>query len=188
MALSLEEKVYNKIKDKYDINLLDAMEEMGDISLSDLSEKLNTTVQNLHYHFHRHILGEDLVEAYIMHFAKFLNIPVLYSVIYIDFEEAETREVLTKSVENLYILEFIGYVLGGNKIVQIGAMPINAFLSYVEFLDKLLADGYIKDYRHFFLENNLLDCKKKLPYNLFRRGGWVYENEKYMSSIEKGIE
>ncbi len=185
VELSLEEKVYNKIKDMYDIRLLEAMEEMGDISLSDLSQKLNTTVQNLHYHFHRHILGEDLVEAYIMHFAKYLNTPVLYPVVYIDFEKADMREILTRTVDDLYALEFIGYVLGGNKVIQIGAMPISTFLGYVEFLDRILADGFIKKYKFYFLEKNLLDCKKKLPYHLYKRGGWTYENEKYIMSLER---
>jgi hypothetical protein len=90
---------------------------------------------------------------------------------------------MTNTVSDLHLLEFVGYILGGNKAVYIGSMPIHMFRDYVEFLDRLLAEGYIKNYAHYFMEENILDCRKALPLHLYKRGVWNYENEKYIGSL-----
>lgn len=180
-----EEKVYNKIRDNYDIQLLEAMEESGDLSLSELSNKLNTTVQNLHYHFHRHVIQGNLVESYIIVFEKFLKDTVLYPVFHIVFEKNKYMKIFSDILKGSPIVEFIGYGIGDNKMIQIGIIPMNIFGDYINLLDRMVSEGYVKDYSHYFMEKNFIECKRKLPYSYYNKIGWNYDYEAYIDKLNK---
>jgi DNA-binding Lrp family transcriptional regulator len=181
----LEDKVSNRIQDDYDISLLSAMEDEGDISLSALSTKIGTTVQNLHYHFHKHILKNELVESYIIHFNKYLGMRVLHPVFHIEFSRREYRRAFSDTVEGLSYIEFNSHALDGKKFIQASTMPIDIFMEYINFLDMLMKDGYINSYSHYLMENNIVDCKRKLPYELFIDGSWVFDEEKYLETLTR---
>ena len=180
-----EEKILNKIRDKYDIILLKAMEESGDISLSDISRTLDTTVQNLHYHFHKHILTEGLVESYIIHFERFAGEPAIYPIFLIEFEKSEYMKLFSSVLEGSPIIEFTGDIMRGNIMFQIGVIPMNIFSEYIDLLDKMISEGYVKTFRHYFMQSQFLDCKRSLPYKNFRDLRWKYDHEDYIGKLEK---
>ncbi len=180
-----EEKIWSKIRDEYDVILLNAMEEYGDISLSDIAPTLNTTVQNLHYHFHKHILSEGLVESYIIHFDKFARETAIYPMFLIEFDKNEYMKLFSHVLEGAPILEFTGYIIGGNIMLQIGVIPMNIFSKYIELLDKMTSEGYIKTFNHYFMESHFLECKRSLPYRNFKGLRWKYDHEDYISKLEE---
>ena len=180
-----EDKILNKIRDEYDIIILNAMEESGDISLSDISLTLDTTVQNLHYHFHKHILAERLVESYIIHFEKFARENAIYPMFLIEFEKSEYMKSFSSVLEGSPIIEFTGHIMRDNIMLQIGVIPMNIFREYIELLDKMISEGYIKSFRHYFMQSNFLDCKRNLPYKNFKGLRWKYDHEDYISKLEK---
>jgi DNA-binding Lrp family transcriptional regulator len=52
------------LADRTDIFILKELEKDATISLTELASKLNTSIQNVHYHFKKHIEERSLIEGY----------------------------------------------------------------------------------------------------------------------------
>lgn len=181
-----EEVIYNKIKDVFDVVILEGLEIYSDMKLTDLVDKAETTVQNLHYHYHRHVLEGELIGEYINYLKIFWDKPVLHSLIYIDFVNAETREAFDRAVEGLYLVEYNAFIMGGNRLVQMCTLQNEDLSQYINFLERLVADGYIESFKQYLMDKSVLEEKKILPYRLYEEeSGWIYRDEEYVEAIRR---
>lgn len=184
-APEAEVKIINRIKDEYDIIILRALEKFSDVKLTEVAAETDTTVQNLHYHYHRHILENDVIEQYINHLRIFYNLPVLHPLFYIEFEEGECLDAFMKTVEGLYMIEYNATLMGGSRLIQFATVQNTYLMNYMRFLEKLQADGYVKRFKHYLMQSSFEESKAMLPYDNYTESGWQYMDEVYVEKIRE---
>ncbi len=184
-APETEVKIINRIKDEYDIIILSALEKFSDVKLTEVAEETDTTVQNLHYHYHRHILENDVIEQYINHLKIFYNQPVLHPLFQIEFEKGEYLDAFMKAVEGLYIIEYNAVLLGGSRLIQFATVQNTLLMNYMRLLEKMQANGYIKNFKHYLMQNSFEEAKSMLPYDAYSETGWNYMDEVYVEKIRE---
>jgi len=180
-----EVKIINKIKDEYDVIILKALEEFSDVKLTEVAVRTDTTVQNLHYHYHRHILENDVIEQYINHLRIFYNVPVLHPLFYIEFNKGEYLDAFMKTVEGLYMIEYNAVLLGGSRLMQFATVQNTYLMNYMRLLERLQANGYVKSFKHYLMQSSFEESKSMLPYDNYTESGWNYMDEMYVEKIRE---
>lgn len=180
-----EVKIINRIKDDYDVIILRALEKFSDVKLTEVAAETDTTIQNLHYHYHRHILENDVIEQYINHLRIFYNLPVLHPLFQIDFEKGEYLDAFVKTLEGLYMIEYNAILLGGSRLIQFTTVQNTYLMNYMRLLEKLQADGYIKRFKHYLMQSSFEESKAMLPYDNYTESGWNYMDEVYVEKIRE---
>ena len=173
-----EEKIEPKISvefDELDLMIARALEQDALIKLSDIASSLKTTLNNVFYHFHKHILEGRLIEEFII---RWNGTPKQESVfVQFEFDRLGISEEKSagSSLRKLPFLWSEGLSLDTGLYIGEAMIPTSQYLQTLQYLSETLGGSSEK------LKVTFLDPKTRrqfpLPAHLFKEGEWKFDPE-----------
>jgi DNA-binding Lrp family transcriptional regulator len=174
-----EEKKIVETKNPFEFDVLDlmiarALEQDALIKLSDIASSLKTTLNNVFYHFHKHILEGRLIEEFVI---RWNGTPKQESVfVQFEFEGLSISE--EKSVESsLRRLPFLwseALCLDTGLYIGEAMIPTSQYFQTLLYLSETLGDSSEK------LKVTFLDPRTRhhfpLPAHLFKEREWKFDH------------
>ncbi|MDG6994321.1 MAG: hypothetical protein JRN52_00240 [Nitrososphaerota archaeon] len=169
--------------DELDLMIVRELELDALTRLSDIATTLKTTLNNIFYHFHKHIVEGKLVDEYIVQWNGTTKQPVmLVQFSFNDLSLSEERSARS-CVSRLPFLwsESIGSD-SGLYIAQ-GMIHLDDYLDTLSYLAANLEDAAPK------LQVSVLDAKSRLTFpltaHLYKEGSWHFNAEDVTKQITK---
>lgn len=179
-----EKKVEPKVSsefDELDLMIARALEQDALIKLSDIASSLKTTLNNVFYHFHKHILEGKLIEEFVI---RWNGTPKQESVFaQFEFEGLGISEEKNagSSLRKLPFLWSEALSLDTGLYIGEAMIPTSQYLQTLQYLSETLGDSSEK------LKVIFLDPKTRhqfpLPAHLFKEGEWKFDPDDCASLI-----
>lgn len=167
-------KMFPMLADELDIHILKELEKDPTIPYMELAEKLNTTPQNIRYHYTSHIIKNRLIEGFDIVFYRFLRETSLIIVALLDFPNETYLAKVANVMINKPFSESYGKILGQYRLLAYLYLPLPEFGNLVKFLNNMVSAGYLKSYEFFFSPATEEGVKFTIPFEYFRDGRWRF--------------
>jgi DNA-binding Lrp family transcriptional regulator len=173
------------LADEIDIFILKELEKDATISLSDLAKMLGTSIQNVHYHFKKHIEGRFLIEDYQIVFKKFDLETSVFPRFIIEFPNHQYLAKTANVFRNKPFTEVLGKILDTNKLLVAAYLPLKEFFNMLRTLNRMVALGIIKSYNYRIVYPLEKSERQTIPYKNFQKGSWIFEADKYIERLHE---
>lgn len=178
-----EPKEYPILADEFDIYILKELEIDPLITYGELAQKLNVTPQNIYYHYHKHVIGNRLIEGFEIYFRKFdpKKSFVFYFVL-----EFPNHDYLTKMANLLDDIPFaysMGKVIGQEKLFVVMYVPSEEISNLFNTLNELVRVGILKGYEYRWSHATERGHRMTIAYKMFKDGKWLYPHEEYIQEL-----
>ena len=159
--------------DSLDLMIARALEQEALIKLSDIASSLKTTLNNIFYHFHKHVLGEKLIGGFIIRWngtPRQESVFVQFAFEGLDISEENAAEA---SLRRLPFLWSDALSLDTGLYIGEAMIPTSQYLETLRYLSGTLGDSSTK------LKVMFLDPKAyhqfPLSAYLFKERGWKFD-------------
>jgi DNA-binding Lrp family transcriptional regulator len=167
--------------DELDLHIARALEMDGLERLSSIAKRLKTTLNNVFYHFHKHMVGEKLIDEFVIGWFGNQKQETLLAHMELKNlsgnEEVKARSVFRKLP---FLLTDGGSLDTGNYFGQ-AILPTSQYLGMLNYLSSTLGDVAGK------LRISVSDSKAvqwfHLPAYLFKNGSWKFDPEVSASQV-----
>jgi DNA-binding Lrp family transcriptional regulator len=169
--------------DWYDVMILKELEKDATVSFRKLSEILETTPQNIHYHYQNHIMARNLIEDFQVFLMKFPPEISYYIFLFMEFHNYTNLAKMANTIRDKPFTNVIGKIIGEDKLFTVINIPAYEFSAIFDKLDELVEKGYIK--RYHYRVSHFMDWWKRqtLSYKNFRDDHWHYPHDEYMDAV-----
>ena len=173
--------------DKIDIEILWRLELDATKSFSDLAKELNTTPQNIRYHYNEHIMKKFLIEGFEVYIKKYMdnNIVNVYTII--DFSNRNAMARLANIFRNRPFTEVLGKILTKNSLLVNISIPMSELINYLKTLNTLMKLGYIRNYKYYTKMQGLKYMRQTIPFKFFKDGTWIYDHEGMVRDLHEKL-
>jgi DNA-binding Lrp family transcriptional regulator len=176
-------KGYPMLGDWHDIMILKELEKDATRSYHDIAKMLNTTPQNIFYHYKKHIVGRRLIEDFQVFLLKFPMEVSYYIHAILEFSSRSMLRKVANAFRNKPFTNVLGKIIGEDKLYCVMTVPSHQFVNLFNKLDELVAEGYISDYQYWVA--HYLDWwrRQTIAYKNYVDGRWSYPHEEYMNEL-----
>ena len=176
------------LADEIDLFILKELEKDATISLSDIAKMLNTSVQNVHYHYKAHIIKNFLIEDFSIYFMRFDPYKSVTPVFFIEFPNYKYLAKVANAFRDKPFAEVLGKILESNKLMVSAYLPIEEFFKMLETLNTMAELGFIRDYEYYLMSQVEKGKRQTINYEKFINGKWLYEHDLYIQRIHDRYE
>jgi DNA-binding Lrp family transcriptional regulator len=171
--------------DEVDLFIVKEMEKDATINLTVIAKKLGTTLQNVHYHYKRHVIKHELVEDFQIGILPFDGtISDMFSFAF-KFDSWEKMAKFARSLLDKPFVFSVGKVLSKNAIIAQLYLPRPEFRNFVEHLSKLIRAGFLQTYEYVIQDLGPGKWSRKtIPYEFFKDGSWVYNHDGHVKELQ----
>ena len=184
LPFTLEDpRSYPLLGDWHDIVILKELEKDPTISYNTLAEMLDTTPQNIYYHYKNHIIRRRLIEDFQVFLLKFPIELSYYIYVILDFYSKTMLRKVANAFRNKPFTNVLGKIIGEDKLYCVLTVPSHQLVNLFNMLDELAARGYIRDYE--YRVSHYMDWwrRQTIAYKNFVDGRWEYYHEDYMDRL-----
>jgi DNA-binding Lrp family transcriptional regulator len=171
--------------DQIDLFIVKELEKDATINLTVIAKKLGTTLQNVHYHYKRHVIKHGLIEDFQIGILPFdRTISDMFSFAF-KFDSWEKMAKFARSLLDKPFAFSVGKVLGENAIVVQLYLPRQEFRNFIEHLSKLIRAGFLQTYEYVIQDLSPGKWSREtIPYEFFKHGSWEYNHDRYMQELQ----
>jgi DNA-binding Lrp family transcriptional regulator len=167
--------------DELDLLIARSLEQDALIKLSDIASSLKTTLNNVFYHFHKHIIEGKLIEGFII---RWNGTPKQESV-FVQFEfdglSMSEEKSAASSLRSLPFLWSDALSLDSGLYIGEAMIPTAQYLQTLQYLSETLGSSSEK------LRVTCLDPKTRnqfpLPAHLFEDGSWKFDPDTVVNLV-----
>jgi len=170
--------------DYADVLIIKELEKNGRASLTDISKAVGVSLNEIKYHFREHVSKRGLIEGYQIEIYRFPSLVSEYIFFKFEFDSYETMAKFALSLHDKPFPIFIGKVLNENAIITQVYLPRHEFRRFITALSCLVRRGLLKRYS-YFIEDMFKVWRQTIPYNHFKNGRWIYDNDKQCEELRK---
>jgi len=159
------------VLDKLDVFIIQKLEEDAETSFKEMANEMGVTPPTVRYHYYKHLIKYDIIEGYesaLKLFPENISINVLG---HIQFTNRKNMNNFIASLEGKPFSSRVLANLEDNKATVYFYIPFDQIVELNKALISIKRMGIIKD-----CIIGLIDYKskmeKKLPMNLYEKGGW----------------
>ncbi len=172
--------------DKTDLLILKELEKDATITLAEIARMLGTTLQNIRYHYERHVIQNGLIEDFqiaILPFERSISDMLFFT---FKFDDKEKMSKFAQSLLDKPFVFILGKILGENAMVAQIYLPRTEFRRFIDSLSKLVREGFLKSYHYIFQDLRLGKWSREtVPYQFFKDNSWVYPHEEHIRNLHK---
>jgi DNA-binding Lrp family transcriptional regulator len=161
------------------------MEKDPTISYKELAKLLNTTPQNIYYHYHKHIIGNRLIEGFNIAYRKFDPDTSLLIFFIFDFPNYTSFAKTTNAFRKLPIMHSLGKIIGENKLFATSYIPVTNARELFRTINNLVKIGIVRDYEYRIGYYKEYGMRETIAYRMFKDGEWLYPHEEYMNKLHE---
>jgi hypothetical protein len=160
------------------------LEKDATVSLASIARKFNTTLQNVRYHYERHVVGHGLIETFqmaIMHFDRTTS-DMLFFIF--KFDDREKMGKFARSLLDKPFVLILGKILNENSLVSQVYLPRHELRNFIDALSKLVRANFLEDYEYVFQDLRPGKWSREtVPFELFKNGSWMYEHSQHVKAL-----
>ena len=176
-----QEETASRIEfDELDLAITRELEVDALARLSEIAKMLKSTLNNVFYHYHNHILDLKFVEEFVLSYKGGSQPNSLVQFQFDDLHASEEK-VAKGALKKLPFLRVDGWSAESGFYVAQATVPQDQYLETMSYLSSSLGDSAAK------LKIQMLDLKTKqeypLPTQMFRDGKWKFDAEDSISQI-----
>jgi DNA-binding Lrp family transcriptional regulator len=172
--------------DETDVFILKELEKDATVSLASIAKKLGTSLQNVRYHFEKHVTMNGLVETYQIAILPYGtgNSDLLFFIF--KFEDMEKMAKFARSLLDKPFVTILGKILGDSSLVAQICLPRQEFRGFTDALSNLARTRFLLSYEYVFQDlRQGRWSRETIPYEFFKNGSWIYENSKYAETLHR---
>jgi DNA-binding Lrp family transcriptional regulator len=181
-----EPKAFRVDADETDVFILKELEKDATVSFERLARKLDISPQLVRYHYYNHLIGKDLLDGFgatVFHFGNDSE-----SAFFIfSFDGEQNLAKFATSLLDKPFVKGLGKIIGKNQLCGHLYFPRSEFRTFLGILSKLVRSGLLKDYQ-YAIQDVSSSARETIPYQCFKKGGWVYDDERYVNILNKFLE
>jgi len=170
--------------DETDLFIVKELEKDATVSLASIARKFNTTLQNVRYHYGRHVVGHGLIETFqmaIMHFDRTTS-DMLFFIF--KFDDREKMGKFARSLLDKPFVLILGKILNENSLVSQVYLPRHELRNFIDALSKLVRANFLEDYEYVFQDLRPGKWSREtVPFELFKNGSWMYEHSQHVKAL-----
>jgi DNA-binding Lrp family transcriptional regulator len=181
-----EPKAFRVDADETDVFILKELEKDATVSFERLARKLDISPQLVRYHYYNHLIGKDLLDGFgvtVFHFGN--DSESAFFIFSFDGEQDLAR--FATSLLDKPFVKGVGKILGKNQLCGHLYFPRSEFRTFLGILSKLVRSGLLKDYQ-YAIQDVSSSARETIPYQCFKKGRWVYDDERYVNILNKFLE
>lgn len=159
--------------DDLDLFITRALEQKALIKLSEIAAQLKTTLNNVFYHFHKHVLEQKLIDDFIIRWEGTARQEAV--LVRFEFEGLSVSEesFAISSVRKLPFLWYDALSLDTGLYVGVAMVPTSEYLQTLRYLSETVEDSS-KKLRIVFLDPQSYN-EFPLPAHLFKGREWKFD-------------
>jgi DNA-binding Lrp family transcriptional regulator len=170
--------------DETDVFIVKELEKDSTVSLASIAKKLGTSLQNVRYHYEKHVMENGLVETYQMAMLPFDRATSDMVFFFLKFSDSEKTSKFARTLLNKPFVIILGKILKDNALVCQVYLPRLELRNFVDALSNLARRGFLTDYEYVL--QDLREGKwsrETIPHELFKKGNWVYEHSDNVKAL-----
>ena len=171
------------LADKTDIMILKSLERDATITYTKLAKELNTTPQNIRYHFKHHIEKNFLIEDYEILFLRFPLDTSFIIYFILDFPNYTSMAKTANVFRNKPFTEILGKVLGKHSMLMGTYIPMKEFRNLISILNDMVSIGYLKNFEYFLTPATEYSRRQTIPYIRFKDDYWEYPHDEMIEEL-----
>jgi DNA-binding Lrp family transcriptional regulator len=179
----VEPKTFPVKVDEIDVFILKELEKDATTSFKRLAKRLDLSPQLVGYHYYNHLIGRDLLESFkvtVFHFGNDSE----FSFFTFSFNEEQKLARFAHSLFDKPFVIALSKILGENQLYGYLYFPRSEFRGFLGILSKLVRNGFLRDYQ-YAIQDLPSSLRETIPYQCFKKGKWVYDNERYINILNK---
>jgi DNA-binding Lrp family transcriptional regulator len=175
-----------KAEDELDLRIIAKLEVDGKNSLTKMGKMLNTTSQNIRYHYQEHILSRGLIEKFQIFIFPFdRDISLMFWFIF-RFDKEENMARFALSLIDKPFANVVGKILGEYMLVAQIYLPILEFRHFTESLSQLCRNRLLKSYEYLIQDLRKGKWSRQtIPYEHLKGLEWIYNHDQHIEDLRK---
>ncbi len=169
--------------DATDIFILKELETDATISLKAIATKLKTTVPLIKYHYDRHIIDQQLLEDFQVIYYPFDRANSNGFFFTFTFENLDNMARFARSLLNKPFALSLGKIFGKPSLFAYIYLPFAELRRFVDSMGELIKIGFLVKYE-YVLQDMETSRRYTIPYKYFKNKSWLYEQEKYLKTVD----
>jgi DNA-binding Lrp family transcriptional regulator len=178
--------------DETDLFIVKELEKDATVNLASIGRKFGTTLQNIRYHYEKHVVKHGLIETFQIAIlpSDRATIDILFFIF--KFGDSEKMGKFARSLLDKPFVAILGKILNENALVSQVYLPRHEFRNFIDALSKLARDNFLESYD--YVVQDLRPGKwsrETIPFELFKNGRWLYEHSQHLAALHataSGIE
>lgn len=172
--------------DETDVFVVKELEKDATVSLASIAKKIGTSLQNVRYHFEKHVIPNGLVETYQMAIVPYDA--AISDLLYFKFkfDDIEKMAKFAKSLLNKPFVPILGKILGESSLIAQVCLPREEFRNFIDALSNLAGAKFLLDYEYVFQDIRRGKWSRQtIPFEFFKNGSWIYDSSKHQEAVRK---
>lgn len=170
--------------DATDLFIVKELEKDATISLARIAKKLGTTLQNVRYHYERHVIRHGLIEAFQTAILPFDRATSDMLFFIFKFSDSEQLGKFAHSLLNKPFMFILGKVLNENSLISQIYLPRQEFRSFIDALSKLARMKLLERYDYVFQDLRPGKwSRENIPFEFFKNGSWMYDHSQHIKAL-----
>jgi DNA-binding Lrp family transcriptional regulator len=170
--------------DETDLFIVKELEKNATVSLASIARKFGTTLQNIRYHYEKHVVRHGLIETFQVSILPLdrATSDILFFIF--KFSDGEKMGKFARSLLDKPFVAILGKILNENSLVSQVYLPRHEFRNFIDALSKLARDNFLE--RYDYVVQDLRPGKwsrETIPFELFKNGRWMYEHSKHLEAL-----
>jgi DNA-binding Lrp family transcriptional regulator len=171
--------------DEKDLYIVKELEKDATVSLASIARKLGTSLQNIRYHYEKHVMKNGLVETYQMAMLPFDRTTSDMAFFVFRFDDSEKMSKFARTLLDKPFVIILGKILGDSSLVCQVYLPRLEFRNFIDALSNLARQNFLLDYEYVLQDLRVGKWSREtVPYEFFKKKTWVYEHEKHVKALK----
>ena len=170
--------------DETDLFIIKELEKNATVSLACIAKKFGTTLQNIRYHYERHVTKHGLIETFQTAILPFDRATSDMFFFIFKFSDGEKMGKFARSLLNKPFVFILGKILKENALVSQIYLPRLEFRNFIDALSKLARMRFLESYEYVLQDLRPEKWSREtIPFEFFRNGAWMYNHQQHLEAI-----
>lgn len=170
--------------DETDLFIIKELEKDATVSFASIARRFRTTLQNIRYHYERHVVKRGLIETFQMAILPFDRATSDMLFFIFKFGDSEKMGKFARSLLDKPFVIILGKILNENSLVSQVYLPRHEFRNFIDALSKLARVHFLENYEYMLQDMRAGKWSREtVPFELFKNGSWMYEHSKHVQAL-----
>jgi DNA-binding Lrp family transcriptional regulator len=170
--------------DETDLFIVKELEKDATVNLASIARKFGTTLQNIRYHYEKHVVKHGLIETFQIAILPLDRATVDILFFIFKFSDSEKMGKFARSLLDKPFVAILGKILNENALVSQIYLPRHEFRNFIDALSKLARENFLENYEYVIQDLRAGKWSREtVPFELFKNGCWMYEHSQHLAAL-----
>lgn len=180
----VETKYFPQKADWIDVMILKELEKNAMVPFKDIAKMLGEHPDKIQYHFHKHVIGRELLEGFQISLRYFAESIVDSFYFTFNFHNEKTLARFASSLLDKPFMRGLGKTIGKDALFGLAYIPRSEFRNFVDALSKLISKGLLRSFS-YIIEDSSKKQSQTISYEFFKDRSWTYNHGEYVKKLQE---